>query len=182
MRKVYYYLFIVTVIFGSCSKDEDKQKIEGEVILSSEKVKQGSEYNTIGFSFEKGENVPYPITTDAIPDLVVTHFVDLEDNLIVTFTSPNNQEAFYLNQTFSSASEAQTWYDNYYEAIESGYVSLANEIKINQVWTVQTINKKYAKLLIKKIQLLNDSPVADYVEVTAYYKYQPDGTRIFDNK
>jgi len=168
------------VFITSCSKDGNEPDYEGEIILSSEKVKMGEIYNTVGFSFEKEKNVPYPITTDVIPDLVVTHLIDLDDNVIVTFTSPKNQEAFYLNQTFSSANEAKIWFDNYSEAPESGYLPLADSVQINQVWTIQTIDKKYAKLLIKKIVLMSDNPVANYVNVTVDYKYQPDGTRIFD--
>lgn len=178
MKKIY-YLLISCILFVSCTKDEDKPKYEGEVILSSEKVKQGDAYNALGFSFEKGENVPYPFTSNLIPDLVVTHYMDLDSNLIVTFTSPNNQEAFYLNQTFSSSNEAKSWYDSYLVVTATSFISLAETIKINQVWSVQTINKKYAKLLIKEIKLMKDSPVADYVEVKVDYKYQPDGSRNF---
>ncbi len=181
MKKVYCYLIVSAVIITSCSKNGNEPEYEGEIILSSEKVKMGEIYNTVGFSFEKGKNVPYPITTDVIPDLVVTHLLDLEDNLIVTFTSPKNQDAFYLNQTLSSANEARTWFDSYSEAPESVYLPLADSVQMNQVWTIQTINKKYAKLLIKKIVLMKDNPVADYVNVTVDYQYQPDGSRIFDN-
>lgn len=182
MKKFYCYLILSVAIITSCSKDGNEPEYKGEIILSSEKVKMGEIYNTVGFSFEKSKNVPYPITTDVIPDLVVTHLIDLEDNVIVTFTSPKNQEAFYLNQTFSSANEAKTWFESYDEAPESVYLPLADSVQINQVWTIQTIDKKYAKLLIKKIVLMKDNPVADYVNVTVDYQYQPDGTRIFDSK
>jgi hypothetical protein len=181
MKKIFFYLIISVAIITSCSKDGNEPEYEGEIILSSEKVMLGEVYNTVGFSFEKGKNVPYPITTDVIPDLVVTHLIDLDDNVIVTFTNPINQEAFYLNQTFSSANEAKTWFDNYSEAPESVYLPLADSVQINQVWTIRTIHKKYAKLLIKKIVLMKDNPVADYVNVTVDYKYQPDGSRIFDS-
>jgi hypothetical protein len=182
MKKIFYYLMISVAFITSCSKDGNEPDYEGEIILSSEKVKMGEIYNTVGFSFEKGKNVPYPITTDVIPDLVMTHLIDLDDNVIVTFTSPKNQEAFYLNQTFSSADEAKTWFDNYAEAPESVYLPLADSVQINQVWTIRTIDKKYAKLLIKKIVLMTDNPVADYVNVTVDYQYQPDGSRLFDGK
>ncbi len=183
MKKIYCYLIISVAIITSCSKEGNEPEYGGEIILSSEKVKMGEVYNTVGFSFEKGKNVPYPITTDVIPDLVVTHLIDRDDNIIVvTFTSPKNQEAFYLNQTFSSADEAKIWFDNYSEAPESVYSPLADSVQINQVWTIQTIHKKYAKLLIKKIVLMTDNPVDYYVNVTVDYKYQPDSTRIFDSK
>jgi len=183
MKRIFCYLIILLVAFiTSCSKDGNEPEYEGEIILSSEKVKMGEIYNTVGFSFEKGKNVPYPITTDVIPDLVVTHLIDLDDNIIVTFTSPKNQEAFCLNQTFSSADKARTWFDSYSEAPESVYLPLADSVQINQVWTIRTINKTYAKLLIKKIVLMKDNPVADYVNVTVDYQYQPDGSRMFNSK
>jgi hypothetical protein len=178
-RTTRYCLLISCILLTSCKKDEDKPRYEGEVVLTSEKVKQGDDYNTLGFSFEKGDNVPYPYTTDVVPDLVVTHFIDLNQNLIVTFTSPNNQEAFFLNETAGTAVEAKSWYDSYLEVTATGFITLADSVTINQIWTVQTISKKYAKLLIKEIKLLNDSPVAEYVEVKVDYKYQPDGSRIF---
>ena len=181
MKRLYYYLIILCLLFASCNKDEEKPKYEGEVILTSEKVTWGDDYNTQGFSFEKGENVPFPHTTNGVvPDLVVTHFMDdYNINLKVTFTSPNNTEAFYLNQTASNADEAKSWYDNYLEVTATNFIALADSIKINQIWTVQTVNKKYTKLLVREIKLLTDSPVDEYVEVKVSYKYQPDGSRNF---
>jgi len=179
MKRIHYYLLISCALFLTCNRNEEKPKYEGEVILTSERVKQGDDYNSLGFSFEKGKNIPYPYTTNGVPDLLVTHFIDLNQNLIVTFTSPNNQDAFYLNLTASTANEAKSWYNNYLEVTITNFATLADSININQVWTVQTISKKYAKLLIKEIILMNDSPVAEYVEVKVDYKYQPDGSRNF---
>lgn len=179
MKRICCYILSSFTLFVSCDRSDEKPEYEGEVVLTSEKVKQGDVYNALGFSFEKGENIPYPFTTDGIPDVVVTHFFDLNLNLVVTFTSPNNQEAFYLNQAFSDAGEAKSWYENYLDVTATGFIALADSITVNQIWTVQTISKKYAKLLIEDIKLMNDSPVAEYVEVKVSYKYQQDGTRNF---
>ncbi|KPK87272.1 MAG: hypothetical protein AMS27_02935 [Bacteroides sp. SM23_62_1] len=181
MKRFYFYFILLCFLLTSCNKNEKKPEYEGEVILTSEVVKQGDTYNTLGFSFEKGTNIPYPYTSEGVPDLVVTHFISTDLYLIVTFTSPNNQEAFHLYQISTSADQAKSYFDNYLEVTTTSFGPLADSIKINQVWTVQTVDKKYAKLLIKEIQLMKDSPVDDYVEVKVKYKYQPDGRKIFSN-
>ncbi len=164
---------------GACEEGEKSNKNTGEVILTSERILTDT-YRSVGFSFKEGKNVPFPVIGGMVPDIVVTNETDIEGNLTgANFTCPNNLLAFHLEGSFSSLAEALARFNKYNEVTAENFTALANPVIHFQVWTIQTVDQKYAKLVIKDIQIKTDSPVSDYIEVTVEYQYQPDGTRIF---
>jgi len=182
MKKPLYIVILISVLFLSCKKDEDENKNRGEILLTSEFTQVGDNYLVVGFSFDEGKNIPFSITSGTLPDIVVSNETDVQGNVTGAFlNSPSNLEAFHLNQSFYTLTEAQVWFDHYNEVVATDFKPLAESIIHYQVWTIQTSDKKYAKLLIKDIQIMRDSPISDYVEIIAEYQYQPDGSKIFDH-
>ena len=180
MRKI----FGLTILLGmltACDKGEDGVKNSGEVVLSSERILTDT-YRSTGFSFEKGKNVPYPPVGGIVPDIVVVNETDVENNITgADFSSPNNLLAFHRDSSFSSLDKALKWFNDYKEVTAGDFLPLATNLALYQVWTVQTTEQKYAKLVIKDIEIKTDSPVSDYIEVTIEYTYQPDGSKIFSD-
>jgi hypothetical protein len=174
MRKISAVLVILIGICYSCEKKEDP-KYSGEIILSSELLQSGQSYSYYGFTFEDGMITMYPPNSSVQPDLAAIYNNFNQD---VTLQSSNQIDAFYKNGDFQSASEAEAFFYGYAEVTANNFQSQGDNIKINQVWTVQTASDKFAKIWIKNIQIKTGS-LSDYVELTIKYQYQPDGTKTF---
>jgi len=178
MRKILILTLFIGVIMA-CENVDNENKNTGEVILTSERILTDT-YRSVGFSFNEGKNVPFPAVGGVVPDIVVTNETDIEGNITgANFACPNNQFAFHLEGSFTSLPEALSWYYEFDEVTAEDFLPLANPVIHFQVWTVQIATQKFAKLVIKSIQIKTDSPVSDYIEVTIEYQYQPDGTKIF---
>ena len=174
-------LTILLCILTACEKRDGGVKNSGEVVLSSERILTDT-YRSTGFSFKEGKIVPYPPVGGVVPDIVVVNETDVENNITgADFSSPNNLMAFYKDSSFSSLDKALKWFNEYKEVTAVDFLPLATNLALYQVWTVQTTGQKYAKLVIKDIEIKTDSPVSDYIEVTIEYKYQPDGSRVFSD-
>lgn len=167
------------VFLTGCEKNDGNIKYEGEAVFTSERMPSGETYLVYGFSFEKGENVPFTLTTSPVPDILVTNITDVDNKIIgAVLNCPGNENAFHLNGSLSSAGEAESFFDSYLEVVDSIFTPLAENITGNQVWTIQTDSKKFAKILIREL-IIKTSPVSEYVEIKVRYKYQPDGSRSF---
>jgi len=178
MKRIIIIIAFLSAIIA-CEQDGNDNKNTGEVILTSERILTDT-YRSVGFSFNEGKNVPFPAVGGVVPDIVVTNETDLEGNITgANFACPNNQFAFHLEGSFASLPEALSWYNEYDEVTTENFLPLANPVLDNQVWTIQTAAQRFAKLVIKSIQIKTDSPVSDYVEITVEYQYQPDGSKIF---
>jgi hypothetical protein len=176
-------LLLILIFIGSCKDDEETIKYKGVTVLSSEKKIQSNDiYIVYGFSFEKGKSVPYTLTGGSPPDIIVSNLTDVKNKITgAVLNSPDNIEAFYLNLTGTSYTEAKEWYDNYSEVTATDFKAISDSVELYQVWTVQTTAGKFAKLLIQKIDIIEALPPTpdDYIEITVDYEYQPDGSRIF---
>lgn len=187
VRSSLYIILLVlsVVLFSAISCEEEKKpvKYEGEVVLSSEKIQEGDIYIVYGFSFEKGENIPYSLTSGTPPDIIVSNLTDVQNNITgAVLNSPDNTEAFFQNFTGSTYEEAKNWFDNYNEVTATEFIPLVDSVELFQVWTIQTSAGKFAKILIRKMDIITDNALQDYIDITAEYKYQPDGSRIFSNQ
>ena len=100
-------------------------------------------------------------------------------NQVSTLQSSSNPvDPFYKNGDFTSAGDAEAFFNGYKEVTAANFQVQADTISINQVWTVQTATDKFAKIWIKDMQYMTGT-LGDFVELTIRYRYQPDGTRIF---
>jgi len=170
------------MILIGCEKDNGEIEYVGETVFSSEKVLTGEFYIIYGYSFEKGDFLPFPSSGGNLPDIVVIDNTDNYNNIIgAVLSSPDNQEAFYLNGTFNTAETAESFFSSYLEVTDSVFTELGENVAHNQVWTVQTKARKYAKLLIKDVVVKQNNPGPDYLEIRVGYHYQPDGSKSFRN-
>ena len=174
MRKISAVLVILTGICFSCEKKEDPQ-YRGEILLSSELLQSGQSYSYYGFTFEDGKITVYPPNSSVQPDLAAIYN---DFNQDVTLQSSNQIDAFHKNGSFQNAADAEAYFNSYSEVTAQGFQPQAENVEVNQVWTIRTASDKYAKLWIKDIQL-KTGVLSDYVELTIKYQYQPDGTKIF---
>lgn len=178
MRKIIILLALIGIVCISCEENEEIPQYNGEITLSSERLQSGTGWDFYGFSFETGKISIYTITSSVFPDLAVED-VELIDSVNIDLRSSNDVDAFYKNGSFSTAAEAETFYNNYNEVTATQFVPIAYSIKENQVWTVQTLSKRFAKIWIKEITV-NMEGQSEYAEVTFKWHYQPDGSRIFN--
>ena len=178
-------LLSILLCAGSCDDKEDIIKYKGEAVISSEIIQENVNlYIVYGFSFEKGKNIPYYLTSSTPPDLIITKLAELNDSITgAVLNSPENEEAFYLNTTGTSYTEAKEWFDNYGEVTATDFIALVDSVELYQVWTLQTAAGKFAKILIKNIDKMTNGTIQDYsddyIDITIDYEYQPDGTRNF---
>lgn len=178
MKKIGMVLAAIALIFYSCDKKTEEPQYSGEIILSSELLQSGQDYVFYGFTFATGKISLYSLTSSTLPDLAAIHVI-LGDTITVDLSSSNETDAFYKNFTFQNALEAEAYFNNYTEVIASDFQPLAYSVKPNQIWTIQTGNKRFAKIWIKEITFKTGS-LSEYVDLRIQYEYQPDGSRTFD--
>jgi hypothetical protein len=174
MRKISAVLVILIGVCFSCEKKET-QKYAGEIILSSELLASDPSWSFYGFTFEDGQIKLYPAATSVRPDLSVTYN---DFNQEIALESSELEDAFYKNGDFPSSAAAENFFNTYGEVTALDFQPLALQVEVNQVWTVQTASKKFAKIWIKDSQVKTGTN-SDYVELTIRYQYQPDGTKTF---
>ena len=176
MRKISVLLVGLVLLGVSCKKEEETPQYSGEIQLSSE-ILQSDEPHFYGFSFKTGKISLYAYS-DAPPDLAAIH-LGSGDNLMVDMSGSDDMEAFHKNGNFTSSAEAESYFNNYNEVLTQEFVPLAQSLKVNQVWTVQTANKHFAKIWIREITTQTSSQ-SDYAIIRMQYEFQPDGSRTFD--
>ena len=175
-------IILVTCLlaFTGCEKDDKEIKYEGEAVFTSRRTISGDTYLSYGFSFEKGDNIPFTLSGGSVPDILVTNITDVSNNITgAVLNSPGNEEAFSLTGSFGTIGEAESFFSSYHEVVDSVFHPLTENMIVNQVWTIHTKSKKYAKILIREINFRKDIQVSDYVEIKVRYKYQPNGSRLF---
>lgn len=178
MTRILALLVGLLFVLPSCKEEEEKPAYSGEIILSSERLPSGNDFVYYGFSFETGKVSTYSITSSVRPDLTVNH-VSLGGQITSVYLEGSDEDdAFFQNGEFESGTGAQAWFDNYTDVLAEDFIPLALELKVNQVWTIQTAGKRYAKILIKEITTQTGSQ-SDFANVKLQYVYQPDGSRTF---
>ncbi len=177
MRKISAVLVILTGICFACEKKEDP-KYSGEIILSSELMLSDQLHSYYGFNFEDGTDIHLFAAQQYSTRSVAIHII-FQQNVGVTLQSSNQDDAFHKNGDFATAADAETFFNSYSEVTAQGFQGLADNVEVNQVWTIKTAANKYAKIWIKDIQLKTGGALSDYVELTIRYQYQPDGTKTF---
>ena len=165
-------------VWFSCEKKTDP-KYEGEFVLSSELMQSGLTYSYYGFTFEDGQISIFPPNSSIQPDLAAIHVIFNQD-ITITLESSNKIDAFHRNGIFSNAGEAEAYFNSYTKVTANNFQEIAQDIQVNEIWTVQTAGKKFAKIWLKDMQV-RTGPLSDYVEITIKYQYQPDGTKTFSN-
>ena len=144
-------------------------------MLSSELLQADPSWSFYGFTFEDEQIKLYPVTSTVRPDLSITYN---DFNQKVSLDGSDLDEAFHKNGDFANAKTAEDFFNSYMEVTANKFEAQADTVKVNQVWTVQTVSKKFAKIWIKDSQIQTGTH-SDFVELTIKYQYQPDGTKTF---
>ncbi len=180
MRKICVLLVGMILLGVSCKKEDPAPQFSGLIEFSSERLGSGNDYVFYGFSFEIGQVTTYSLTGSARPDLSVNHLSITSGTIeSVYLEGSDDQEAFHREGNFATAEEAEVFYNNYNEVSTTDFVPLAHNIKVNQVWTVQTAQNKFAKIWIKEVTE-NTGSQSEFASVKILYEYQPDGSKTFD--
>ena len=176
MKRFMIILVGILTLINGCEKEEDL-KYSGVVVFTSE---PRGEYFTsgYGFSFEDGENIICSDLNCGQADIVAIHLILHTDIEEVFLQSPLNQDAFSFLGSFGTEAEAKAFYADYNEVTTTDFVFSADDLQVNQVWAVQTIDKKYAKFRVIEIFYYNEASYP-YAEVKVEYEYQPGGTKLF---
>ncbi|MFC2099071.1 hypothetical protein ACFLTA_04640 [Bacteroidota bacterium] len=175
MRKTVFLLVGLIFLCISCKKTDDNPQFSGEFLLSSE-ILQADKPQFYGFSFETGKISLYAYP--AQPDLSAIHLI-FGDTITVDLLGSDDEKAFHKNGNFSSAVEAETYFNNYNEVLATDFTYIARTIRENQVWTVHTAKERFAKIWIKEITLKTGIH-SDFANIRVQYEYQPDSSRTFD--
>ncbi len=177
------FLLIPFFLF-SCEEEEKEPGNSGKVTLSSRKLGTNIFY-VIGFSFERGEEVPTTGSNGVLPDIVaqnievrnpITGVWELE-GLVLT-SANNNPNGFALNSKFQDLEQARGWFDAYTEAEYINPFWRTDTLRpepVYPVYTYKTISNNYVKIVIRDVDLTGD----DYGEVVIDYEIQRDGSTQF---
>ncbi len=174
MKKIFIYIFALTLL-AACSKDEEKAKTSGEVMLSSQIMGGGNNYYVEGFLLDEAKKVSFTLTSSPVPDLVLENNLDTKG---ANLTSPQNDQAFFKVGEFTTLAEAEASFNSLTQAGNNTYSATAPNIKANQVYILKTRGNRYAKLLIKDYQTVTIP--TEYVQATIQWVYQPNGEKTFN--
>lgn len=179
--KTWLWIGCFILLYG-CEKN-DPPRTSGEVTITTERFLEGSTYTINGFSFEQGKVINYnPETSKKMPDLVVLAAGTLEE-IEAILDMPGNVQ---VKPLMALAGEYEDWtiaegfFNNYKQISDSlVYTNWINPASINQIWVIKTLEGKYGIIVLKKIEKFFIQTTR-YAEVTFKWKFQPDGTKIFD--
>jgi len=179
MKRVFLFSALLLFAFSGCEKEKIPDN-SGEATLTSDRFLEGSTYSIWGFSFDQREVIKYnPAGEGIIPDFFILPITGTGGQPTgALLDSPNQNKSFSLTAEFNDSSLALQYFNDYKNIIDSNYVSLANPLEKNQVWTFRTTANKFGKILIIEVKAyVKDSE--NYAETTFLWEYQPDGSMDF---
>ena len=173
--------FALTVFAAGCKKDSATPPVEGELLLSSEKISADQSYYVKGYSLELGVYVNYLAGGGTgSPDWVLSENIDPQSNPVgVNIESPGNSNAFYKAGAYSNAEEVSAAFASLKEVTQTGFVPTAQNLKAFELYIYKSASGKFAKFWVKKIQKITSQDTPAYFEVTLVWVYQRDGGSTF---
>lgn len=179
MKNKLIYIVFLFLLF-SCSKDDSKPSTSGEITLTSQIIGDETSYHVEGFSFETAKLVSYSLTSSTVPDILIEKNINTQGEVIGgNLTSPKNETAFYKAGEFNSLTEAETYFNELISFTASAFTPTVENIKPFQVFIFQSRGNKYAKILIKSVEILEGTPTKN-AKVTIQWAYQPNGEKAFE--
>ncbi len=169
-------------IISACEEKAEELKDEGEITLSSEFHGSDNFYYRLGYSFERGEFFQIPLASkNDVPDVFLEDILLPGDKGLIAFiySEESNANGVLKVEDFESLSEAETYYNNYIEALNGPWESYSDTLQSYQVYTFKTSENKYVKILIQDIRIVENISISDFVEVDLKYFIQRDGTNNF---
>jgi hypothetical protein len=182
MRYVF-WLAVCCLFLLSCKSDSvvtnDAQSISGRTTIDSR-----SEY---GFSFARGtpQSFPYVPLQDSVDDFFSAIETDSSGPtpIGICFGANGTLHMFHLVGWPSTSDSARSFFQALSGITDTSFLETTCGYGIggtgaitrsNQIWSVQTHQNKFAKMLI-----VSDTTVSNYLQVTFDWVYQPSGSRRF---
>ncbi len=182
MSKIVSSILLLFFLISGCDNSVVPiTKTSGENTINTKVV--DSKYT--GFSFSQGGNIIYPNANNILPDIIVLVNTDENGNILgIYFNSSSSlKPTFNIIKTFNDADSAKVFFNNFSEVPDSNYVDLALPVRVNQIWSVKTVDDKFGKILILHTDAYadnsNQSSPTLYGEATFKWNYQPNGSRNF---
>jgi hypothetical protein len=169
-----------TILYSGC-KTDNPTGLSGTT-LKSGNVTFDTRRMSQGFSFSQGDTLSTPNSANIWPDF--EFFIETGPDgpmalgvyLAGTYPNHNNRQTFHFKRSFSTLDSANTFFQSLTETTDTTFDPIISQLKAHQVYTIKTIDAKFAKILIRNNNLSNDS---SYVTFSFDWVYQSDGTRHF---
>jgi len=173
IKLIIYATFILLI--NGCNKNGGPV-ISGEATIDNLLYGTGP-YYAVGFSFEQGKELQTNNTPE--PDITI-HAILIANGQIegAYLDTPNHVESFALAGEFGSSSAASSFFSSFTDVGQQTWISIANNIKLNQIWVFKTRDENYVKIRIKDM-VVEDRMGTAYAEFTFQWKIQPDGSQVF---
>jgi hypothetical protein len=173
IKNILLAISIISIIVVSCKKNETSIPTSGMVTLSSQLVVDGSSYAGYGLSFTAGAIQKYP---EHQVDLMVETSSDTVNGAV--FTSPNYLGTFNNTNYNSDLTVAENLFNSYINVTDTAFKELSDTIKTGQIITYKSAANKYAKILVRSINLVNQDG-QQYAKVNISWQFQPNGSTKF---
>jgi hypothetical protein len=178
MKRSIIIIFLVSIVFCSCKKDETPS-LSGTVTIDN--TLSGTDvtgYYSFGFLFSKAKKVS--TLEDPGPDVLLYVIEDTPANRL-TFQADNLNPSFYKLGDYPDAQSASDAFNNLKTVGSFQWTEMANPVTANQVWVYRSGTECYAKMRI--ISTVNETRNSiPYGECSFEWVYQPDGSTTFPVK
>lgn len=172
-------LLIAQISLFSCKKDKTVP-VRGDEVLTSNITESGQTYYISGFSFATASQVKYTLGGTENADIILNEIIDQYGvPYEVYMSSPSNYEAFKLYGTYQTAQEAESAFTAYQKVVATSFGDKTGNLEPNTIYTYKSKDNKYAKILVKNIQLIQTSGVRPFFSIAIKWAFQPDGTTSF---
>ena len=175
------WLAVCSLVFLSCKSDtvgtNGLQSVSGRTTMDSRSVS--------GFSFARGavQSFPFVPNEDSVNDFYSGIETDPSGPTPIglCFSALYNSRMFHLVRWPSTSDSARSFFEALAEITDTAFIQNTcgqdfdtTITKTNQIWSVQTRQNRFAKMLI-----VSDTVVSNFLQVTFDWVYQPSGSRRF---
>ena len=180
MTKSMSIILLIVIVFSGCKKDNPSEPPistikSGEVTVDTRGI-------STGFSFSRGDTISAPNVQNLWPDFEFFFETGPDGPQIIgvslagTQPDHSNRPTFHFKKSLSTLDSANIYFQNITEVTDSTFDPITFHLTQYQVYTVKTIDGKFAKILIRNNNL---SPDSSYVTFSFGWVYQSNGTRHF---
>jgi hypothetical protein len=151
-------------------------------VLTSNKYLSGQTYYVEGFSFASASKVQYTLGETENADIILSEIIDQSGiPTAVYMSSPANYQAFKLYNSYASLQEAEAAFKVYHAVTETVFTDKTGSLAPNTIYTYKSKDGKYAKILIKGVQLIQTSGVTPFFSVSIKGSFRLTTQPVFIN-
>lgn len=180
MRSTIVLLVAMALIAGSCKKEKETP-LSGEVTVDTKLNFDGVVYFAMGFHFETASLLPTHKTP--FPDItLLANFSGEEISQLIIQAPPGYaSESFALYGEYESASAAEAAFNGFATVTEGDLVwsIMGDNVELHQVWVYRRSDGRFAKMLIKAIDVEETSDNQLIALCTFRWVFQPEETNTF---